>query len=154
MTNGWRDQLAGARMQVDQQFNDRILNSEFTNQEWGLIMTAVEFDIEQPNDPDHAELVADTDKIVQILPELENLPQGMGGVPQQESRSSGGGLFSGLKDALGLGGGSGGGGSGGGVDEQKLQSATALVDEYTAELQTHLEQEGRWEMLCERASQS
>jgi len=147
MTNGWRDQLAGARMQVDQQFNDRILNSEFTNQEWGLIMTAVEFEIEQPDDPDRAELVADTDKIVQILPELENLPQGMGGVPQQESDSSGG-LFSGLKDALGLGGGS----EGGSVDQQKLQSATALVDEYTTELQTHLEQEGRWEMLCERAT--
>ena len=137
-------------MQVDQQFNDRILNSEFSNQEWGLIMTAVEFDIEQPGEPDRAELVADTEKIVQILPELENLPQGMGGVPQQESRSSGGGLFSGLKDALGLGGDSGGGG----VDEQKLQSATTLVEEYTTELQTHLEQDGRWEMLCERASQS
>ncbi|MFW6435748.1 MAG: DUF5799 family protein [Halovenus sp.] len=148
MTNGWRDQLAGARMQVDQQFNDRILNSEFSNQEWGLIMTAVEFDIEQPEDPDRAELVADTDKIAQIIPELENLPQGMGGVPQQGSGSSGGGLFSGLKDALGLGGGSGSGG----VDEQKLQSATALVEEYTTELQTHLEQEGRWEMLCNRAS--
>jgi hypothetical protein len=134
-------------MQVDQQFNDRILNSQFSNQEWGLIMTAVEFDIEQPDDPNQAELVADTDKIAQIIPELENLPQGMGGVPTQESKSSGGGLFSGLKDALGLGGSSGGGG----IDEQKLQSATALVEEYTSELQTHIEQQGRWEMLCERA---
>ncbi|MEF8820679.1 MAG: DUF5799 family protein [Halovenus sp.] len=150
MTNGWRDQLAGARMQVDQQFNDRILGSEFSNQEWGLIMTAVEFDIQQPDDPDQAELVADTDKIAQVIPELDNLPQGMGGPPQRQSDSGGDGLFSGLKSALGLGGGS----EGDNVDEQKLESATALVEEYTTELQTHLEQEGRWEMLCERASQS
>lgn len=146
MSNSWQDQLAGARMQVDQQFTDRILDSQFTNQEWGLIMTAVEFDIEQPGDPEQAQLVARTEQIAQIIPELENLPQGMGGPPQRESGSSGGGLFSGVKNALGL------GGSGDdSVDQETLDAATRLVDEYATELQSHLEQEGRWETICKRA---
>ncbi len=147
MSNGWRDQLAGARMQVDQQFTDRILNSQFTNQEWGLIMTAVEFDIERPADPEDATLVADTENLPQILPELENLPQGMGGAPQRESGSSGGGLFSGIRNALGL-----GAGGSDRVDQEKLAAARELVEAYAVELQQHLEDQGRWEMLCERAS--
>jgi len=144
--SGWRDQLAGARMRVDQQFNDRILNSQFSNQEWGLIMTAVEFDIEKPEDPETAQLVARTENIPQILPELENLPQGMGGAPGGGNSGSGGGLFSGLFGALGLGGGEEG------VDQEKLDAATNLVEEYTTELQAYLEEEGRWEMICERAT--
>ncbi len=149
MSNMWQDQLAGARMQVDQQFNDRILNSQFTNQEWGLIMTAVSFDIEQPAEPEEATLVADTDNLPQILPELENIPQGMGGAPQPDTGSSGGGLFSGIRNALGLGGDSGGDS----VDQEKLAAARELTEEYTAELQSHLEEQGRWEAVCERAAE-
>jgi len=147
MSNSWRDQLAGARMQVDQQFNDRVLNSQFSNQEWGLIMTAVEFDIEGPGDPDQAQLVARTEQIAQILPELENLPQGMGGPPGRQSDSGGGGLLSGVKDALGL-----GGSDDDSVDQETLDAATSLVEEYADQLQTHLKQEGRWQMLCDQAN--
>ncbi|SDJ44206.1 hypothetical protein SAMN05216226_103213 [Halovenus aranensis] len=148
MSNGWQDKLAGARMQVDQQFNDRIVASEFTNQQWGLIMTAVEFDIENPQDPAQAELVADTDQVEHILPELENMPQGMGGAPmgQQDSGSGGDGVLGKIRGLFGSDGGDDG------IDENRLESATALVDEYADELQAFLEEQGRWESLCAGAA--
>lgn len=148
MSNAWRDQLAGARMQVDQQFNDRVMNSQFSSQEWGLIMTAVEFEIEAPESPETAQLTANTEKIEQILPELENLPQGMGGVPGGDS-NSGGGFLDSVKGALGL-----SESGGGGVDQDDLAAATALVEEYATELQTHLEGSGRWESVCAAAAKS
>jgi len=145
MTDAWRDRLAGARMQVDQQFTDRVQNSEFTSQQWGLIMTAVEFDIVDPDDPKTAELQAQTENISEVIPELENLPQGMaqpgGGRDSGES-----GLLGGLKSALGL------GGESGGTDEEKLAAATALVEEYTTELQTYLEANGQWAAICASAA--
>lgn len=141
----WTDQMAGARMQVDQQFNDRILDSEFTNQQWGLIMTAVEFDIDNPNNPEEAELVADTEKVPQILPELEKIPQGGPGGGGSGGSRSGGGLVDRLRGLFG-------GGDSGGVDQQRLDAATALVEEYTVELQEFLEDHGRWEAVCESAT--
>jgi hypothetical protein len=150
MTDEWLDRLAGARMQVDQQFNDRVVNSQFSNQQWGLIMTAVEFDIENPGKPGDAALVARTDDIEKILPELENVEQGMmGATPQPERRSSGGGLFSQLRSFL-----PGGEDTSDGPDEEQLDAATALVEEYTTELQAYLEAEGRWDDICESAARS
>ncbi|MFQ3284572.1 DUF5799 family protein [Natronomonas sp.] len=51
--------------------------------------------------------------------------------------------------ALGLG---GDGGGPGGVDEEKLEAAEALVAEYAAELQVHLESEGRWDEIRAEAA--
>jgi hypothetical protein len=149
MSNDWKDRLAGARMQVDQQFSDRVRASEFTNQQWGLIMTAVEFDIENPGDPATAELVANTDQVKHILPELENLPQGMGGPAAGNTGGSGnssGGIIDRLKTFVG------GDSGGGGVDEEKLQAASELTSEYASELQTFLEDQGRWQSLCDSAA--
>ncbi|WP_267163369.1 DUF5799 family protein [Halovenus salina] len=148
MSNGWQDRLAGARMQVDQQFNDRIVASKFTNQQWGLIMTAVEFDIENPQDPEQAELVADTDQIEHILPELDNMPQGMGGQPmgQQDTGGGGEGVLGKIRGLLGV------DGDDDGIDEAQLDSAIQLVEEYADELQTFLEDEGRWDGLCAGAA--
>lgn len=150
MSNEWRDRLAGARMQVDQQFNDRVLASQFTNQQWGLIMTAVEFDIENPEDPDSAELVANTDQVEHIIPELENLPEGMGspGMGQESTRSSGGGSILGRIRGLLT------GDSGGQSDDETLEAASVLANEYAGELQTFLEEQGRWKSLCESAAAS
>lgn len=150
MSNQWRDSLAGARMQVDQQFNDRIVASEFTNQQWGLIMTAVEFDIENPEDPESAELVANTDQVEQILPELENMPQGMGAGMQQQGgggSDGGGGILGRIRTAL-----TGNSGGSGGSDAEKLEEATRLANQYADELQAFLEEQGRWETLCESAA--
>lgn len=149
MSNEWQDRLAGARMQVDQQFNNRVKASEFTNQQWGLIMTAVEFEIENPEDPDEAELVANTDQVEHIIPELENMPQGMGGpgTASPGGSSGGDGLLGRLKTLVG-------GDSDDGIDQEKLDAAAELTGEYATELQTFLEENGRWEAICDGAART
>jgi hypothetical protein len=141
----WTDAIVGDRMTVDREFNQRVAASEFTSQEWGLIMTATEFEIEHADDPERARIVADTDKLPQIMPELENIRSqvsSMGGAPGGSSgSSSGGGLLDSVKGALGLGGGGGGG------KNQQLEAAERLTQEYADELQSHLERKGKWEQV-------
>ncbi|WP_049982373.1 DUF5799 family protein [Halorubrum sp. BV1] len=142
----WTDAIVGERMTVDTQFNDRVAESRFTSQEWGLIMTAVEFEIENAGDPDAAGLVADTSNLPTIMPELENVRSqvaAMGGAPGGSGGSeSGGGVVDSIKGALGL------GGSGGdGVSDEELDAAERLVQEYADELQAHLEDVGKWEQV-------
>ena len=142
----WTDAIVGERMTVDNQFTDRVSASRFSSQEWGLIMTATEFEIENPADPDEARLVADTSSLPAIMPELENVRSqvaAMGGAGgQRDGSSSGGGLVDSIKGALGL-----GGGDDGGVDDEELEAAERLVQEYADELQAHLEDNGRWEQV-------
>jgi hypothetical protein len=142
----WTDAIVGDRMTVDREFNQRVAASEFTSQEWGLIMTATEFEIEHADDPERARIVADTEKLPQIMPELENIRSqvsSMGGAPGGgSSSSSGGGLIDSVKGALGLGGGGGGGGN-----SEQLERAERLTQEYADELQSHLEQKGKWERV-------
>lgn len=142
----WTDSIVGDRMTVDREFNDRVTRSEFTRQEWGLIMTATEFEIENAEDPERARIVANTEKLPHIMPELENVRSqmaSMGGAPADGSASSGGGggLFDSIKGALGLGGG------GGGADRERQAAAERLVREYADELQTHLESRGKWNQV-------
>ncbi|MFB6255890.1 MAG: DUF5799 family protein, partial [Haloplanus sp.] len=59
--SNWTDRIVGDRMAVDREFSDRVRASEFSNQEWGLVMTAVDFEIEHAEDPDRARIVADTE---------------------------------------------------------------------------------------------
>jgi hypothetical protein len=151
MDKQWTDRLAGARMQVDQQFNDRVLNSQFSNQQWGLIMTAVEFEIENPDDPDRAALVANTEKLDQVLPELDKVDQGMGVGQPGGGDSSSGGLLDTIGDLIP---GMDGDSSGGGVDAERAEAATALTQEYATELQRYLEKQGRWTAICEVAAGS
>jgi hypothetical protein len=149
MSDDWRDQLAGARMQVDQQFQDRLEQSQFTNQEWGLVMTAVEFEVDHPEDAERATLVADTSQLDQIIPELDRIQQDMGGAaPGGGSGSSGGGGIVGrFKEYLG----GLSGGSSGESDEERMAAATELADEYATDLQAYLEERGRWETIREAA---
>jgi hypothetical protein len=138
----WTDSIVGDRMAVDREFNDHVTASSFTRQEWGLIMTATEFEIENADDPDAARIVANTEKLPQIMPELKNVRSQMaqmGGAPADDS-SSGGGLLDSIKGALGLGG-------GGGVDEERLADAERLVQEYADQLQSHLESKGKWNQV-------
>jgi hypothetical protein len=106
-------------------------------------MTATELEIEAPGEPEAARIVANTEKLPQIMPELENVRsqvESMGGAPASDSGSSGG-LVDSIKGALGLGGG------GGGVDQAKLEAAEQLTQEYADELQRHLESKGKWEQV-------
>ncbi|AEH37031.1 DUF5799 family protein [Halopiger xanaduensis] len=155
----WTDRIVGARMTLDQEFSSRIAESRFSNQQWSLIMTATELEIEHADDPERARIVANTDKVDQIMPELENVDQGMGamggpgagggsGSGAGNASGSGGGLVDSIKGALGLG---GDGGSGQGA---KREAAERLTQEYADELQSKLESNGKWESIREIAAEN
>ena len=139
--SNWQDRIVGVRMNVDQEFSDRVVQSQFSRQQWGLIMTAVEFEIENADDDEDARIVADTSRLPAIMPELDNIQQqmnaaGMGGGGGRQ----GGGLVDSIKGALGLGGGKE-------RDEERTRAAEALAQEYAAELQATLEANGRWDEI-------
>ncbi|WP_096391275.1 DUF5799 family protein [Halopenitus persicus] len=150
----WTDAIVGDRMAVDQEFNDRVMNSQFSNQEWGLIMTATEFDIEHADDPERARIVADTSKLPDMMPELDSLREQMpaaaggggggdsgGGLGGLGGGGSGPGFLRKVRGALGL----GRGGGSGGVDEDRLEAAETMVQEYADRLQQRLEEKGDFE---------
>jgi len=145
----WTDQIVGDRMAVDREFTERIAASEFSSQEWGMIMTAVEFEIEHPEQPETATLVANTEKLDQIMPALDDVGADatpMGGVPGgggRDDRSSGG-LFENIKAAIGLG--------DDGTDQERMAAAETLAAEYAETLQVRLEEHGKWETACEAAA--
>lgn len=137
----WTDQLAGARMQVDKQFRDRVLESNFSNQEWGLVMTAVDWEVNDAADPEAAELVADTSRLPDIVPELERISQQMGSVGAGgggRGRGQSRGLLGRLRGFVSSLTGGGGG------SEARLREAETLVEDYADALQEHLEKQGRW----------
>ena len=138
----WTDAIVGERMTVDNQFNDRVTESRFSSQEWGLIMTATEFEIENAEDPETARIVADTSNLPAIMPELENVRSqvaAMGGGSSQQN--SGGGILSSILSTIGLGGGDDG------PSDEELEAAERLVQEYADELQSQLEDVGKWEQV-------
>lgn len=142
----WQDRIVGARMAVDNEYSPTIDNSGFSRQEWGLVMTAVEFDIRHADDPDRAELYARTEHIRDIMPEVENVARMQSvGMGQQSGRDDGGGLLDSIKSSLGL----SGSGSSDEPDEARIREAEDLVDGYTTRLQTHLEENGSWEDVLE-----
>ena len=149
MSNEWTDQLAGARMQVDQRYQETLDGSSFSNQEWGLVMTAIDWDIENPENPEEAELVPDTHKLSDIIPELENIQQQMGGASQPvEEGPDTSGFLGRIKqyvhdltsDASGE------------SSQKRYNDAVELVEGYTMELQSYLEERGRWEDICAAAA--
>ncbi|MFD1646158.1 DUF5799 family protein [Haloarchaeobius litoreus] len=155
MDNRWTDQVVGERMTVDKEFTQDVLNSEFTNQEWDLIMSAVEFEIENPDSPEEARIVANTEKVATIVPELDDINaqmQAMGGAPGGGSRNrgNGGGIVDSVKSALGMGGGDGDGDP----DQERIEAASELAARYGEELQEHLESKGRWAEICAVAARS
>ena len=140
----WTDRIVGERMVVDQEFNERVQQSRFSSQEWGLIMTATKLEIENPGGDD-AELVANTENLPEIMPELEKIRSrsgpmgGAGPDPDRGSDGAGlGGLLDSVRSAVGLGDGDDG------VDEERLRAARALTEEYASELQRHLESKNKW----------
>jgi hypothetical protein len=145
MSTEWQELIAGERMQVDTTFRERIERSQFSNQQWSLIMTAVEFRIEQPSDPASASLEADTAALDAILPELHAVETPFS--PGQASTMDPSGLpslFGKILERLGIGDDN--------VDPEHEAAATALAEEYAAELQTHLEEQGRWKEICQAAA--
>ena len=136
----WEDMIVGDRMTVDNEFTDRVQASQFSNQEWGLIMTATELDFEAADDPEAARLVADTSAVESIMPELESIDAQRGPVAGEREASNGGGLVETIKGAFGL-----GGGDADGVDQERLAAAESLAQEYADALQAHLESKDTFE---------
>ena len=143
----WTDAIIGERMAVDQSFNDRVVASEFSNAEWDLIMTATHLEMVDADDPETARIVADTDDVAAIIPELESIRSrtaAMTGQPTGGDRpANGGGVLGSIKRALGLGGDDVDAGDD--VDQEKLAAAESLTAEYAEALQAHLENADRFE---------
>jgi hypothetical protein len=142
----WQDLIVGDRMAVDQEFSRRVTESELSSQQWGLVMTATEFRVENAADPEQARLVADTSKVEHVASEMQTIDQRagpMGPGTGGSGGSDGSGIVDTVKDALGL----GGGGRGGRGDDAEavLRRADRLTDEYADRLQERLENEGKWE---------
>jgi hypothetical protein len=143
----WTDRLVGARMALDQEFEEQVRGSRFSRQEWGLVMTAVEFRIEDAGDPDRARLVGDTSNLEAIIPEMERVAQQQSNMHGAGGDDDSGGIIDNVLGALGL-----GGSEDTGVDEEKVAAAESLVADYTDELQVKLEEQGRWDEIREAAA--
>ena len=140
----WTDAIVGERMTVDDRFNERVAASRFSSQEWGLIMTATELEIENSDDPEAARIVADTESLPAVMPELEAVRSqvaAMGGAPGGDGRKSGGGVIDSILGALGIGGGDDG------PSAEEVEAAERLAQEYADELQAHLEDVGKWDQV-------
>jgi len=137
----WQDRIVGARMTVDTEYEDRVEASSFSRQEWGLVMTATEFDIEDGEEP---RLYADTEHLADIMPEVEKVAQRTPTNPGGAEDGSDG-IIGTVKSALGL------GGSGGSSEptEERVREAEQLTEGYARELQRHLEARGNWEDVVE-----
>ena len=136
----WQDRIVGVRMNVDREFSDRVEASSFSRQQWGLVMTATEFEIENPGDADDARIVANTEKLPSVLPEMDRIEEQMGAMGGGSGGSGGGGVLGNLKDALGL-------GKGGSKDEERAAEARELTQAYADQLQRELENAGRWDEI-------
>lgn len=147
MSQPWTDLVVGARMRVDQEFSERVAASPFSNQQWSLVMTAVDFEIEQPADPAAARIVADTSKLPSVLPEMENIESQMHAMAAGRQPDSAPGILDRLKASFGLGSG------GGDLDPDRLEKAETLAQAYAEELQAHLESNDRWDEVRTAASE-
>jgi len=136
-------------MAVDGTFAPQVESSGFSRQEWGLVMTAIEFDIENPDDPDQAQLRAQSDNLAAVIPELERVAK-MQSQMQGGPSGGDGGIFERVRSLFGL----GDGGTEHEVDEQRLAEARSLTQRYATELQAHLEEKGRWSEVCRAADES
>jgi len=147
--NSWRDALAAERMRVDREFEEQVQSSSFSRQQWGLVMTAVEFDIDGPGNPETAQLVADTSKLPSVMPQIEQMEQSSGGMGGPAGGAGSGGSASGLLGKLASvlpGGDSSDGG-------KRQDEAASLAQEYAETLQQRLEKRDRWQAICEQASE-
>ena len=138
----WSDKIAGDRMAVDQEFASTVENSQFSRQQWGLIMTAVEFEVEGSADGEDR-LVANTDNLPHIMSELDNVGGSMGGMGAMDGGGSdgsdgGGGVLGSVKNALGMGGDDG-------TDRERIDAAERLTQRYADALQERLEERGKWD---------
>lgn len=137
----WERLIIWDRIAVDQQFAGRVEHSQFTTEQWELIMTAVELTIESPEGTPR--LVADTTELPEVIPYLKSLPA--------QSPNAGTDSFGFLSSIRSLFSPSGTP-SRGARDDDVLADATALANEYAQVLQSHLEATDKWDDIAEIAA--
>ena len=147
----WQEEIVGDRIAVDRDFQERVQQSAFSNQQWELIMMAVEFEIEQPDDPELARIVADTSRLPHVAAELDRIESGMDTMGQRTPQDDttgriGSGVLQSLRNRLGIGRNR--------AERDQLDEAASLVDEYAAALQRRLEARGTWDSVCNRAART
>jgi hypothetical protein len=136
MTEDWTARIAGIRMQLDGEFADRVQQSSLTAQQWSLVMTATEFEIENPQAPEDAGIVTNTDNLPAVASEMDRVQkQGMGNV---QSGGGSGGILGKIIDRFKR-------EAGSSVD---LDEAGTLAEEYGRRLQEKLIEQDRWEEVC------
>lgn len=137
----WEDVIVAERMETDREFHDRIRASNFSNQAWGLVMMATEFEVVDPEAPDEAYLSVNIDQLDSVLPAMKEVDEATG--YQEPSSSSS--VVDSLRNLLG---------GGGPSDDERRTEAEELATEYAELLQRRLVANGKWEQVCEIASES
>ncbi len=138
--------LVGHRLAVDQEFAERLRESEFSSMEWDLIMSTVSFELEDPGDPETATIVPNVEDLPAAISAIEDLPDtghGSHGNPERGGDASG--MVDRLTSRLGF-----DRTEGSSSPDDRRQAATALVTEYAEVLQIHLKQQRAWTELCDR----
>jgi len=138
--SSWQDRIVGERMRVDSEFEDRVEASSFSRQQWGLVMTAISFEIEDAADPENARLVADTSNLANVMDEVATIDERS----QMRGGDDSGSLLDSVKDLLGV------GDADAETDELRAE-AESLTMEYAEALQNRLEENGRWTEVREAA---
>ena len=141
--SAWQDAVIAERLEADREFQDRLQQSSLSNQSWELVMTAVEFEIESPNNPDEARLVARTDSLDNVMEAIGSIQARQGGQGGGAHGGSSGGFVDRLLGSLGL------GGSGG----SHRGEAESMARDYAEQFQQLLEERGKWQSVCERAAE-
>lgn len=138
--------LVGHRLAVDQEFAERLHESEFSSMEWDLIMSTVSFEMEEPDDPEAAAIVPNVEELPAAISAIEDLPDAGPGVHGGPDRAGGsGGIVDRLTSRFGI-----TGDEGPTSPDARRRAATALVTEYAEVLQIHLKQQRAWTALCDR----
>jgi hypothetical protein len=149
----WTDKLARARIQVDKEFYESIERSQFTEQEWGLIMRATEWRVANPESPEHAKLVAETDKVAEILPQLSRIRQdvqtaaaGPEAARQRTLAEGFSGWINGFVEMLSR-------AVTSNSRDSRVEDAEALAAEYAERVQDYLERRGKWNEVRKAAAE-
>lgn len=140
--------LIGHRMYVDNEFNSRVIESNFSNAEWDLIMSVVSFRVDGPEDPESATLYPVTEGLPDAIAATDELHE-IHTAPHPTPSDTAGGridvLVDRIKDVFGL------DSYNRRSQDERLQAARSLVSEYAEVLEIHLRQQSQWADLCERA---
>ncbi len=133
-------------MAVDQQFTDRLAESSFSNAEWDVIMSVVEFELADPATPEHAHIEPRLDDLDTAVSAANDVPDvaATGPVAGDQQDNDRKGVMGTIMNRLGM----GGGGSNTGNSDDRRHDAESLINEYSDSLEQRIKDAGEWQNLC------